>query len=243
MCNDLHERLRLARERKGLSLAAIARQCGVREQNLMLIERDAFEELPTGLYGRNAVRSYASAVGIPADEALADVQRRLRDPEDPLDGLARVRGIERGPARKPIETSPPVAPPAAPGFSWRPQAAALIDGAILLAIDLALLELTALTAGLPAADILHLALPSLILLYALIAGVYFVLLGGIRRATIGARIAQAPASIDWLDGVDAHAVMQRGLQCALAEGASLGTWILSTEHAWNWVRTLREKRA
>jgi transcriptional regulator with XRE-family HTH domain len=243
MCNDLHERLRLARERRGLSLAAIARKCGVREQNLMLIERDAFEQLPTGLYGRNAVRSYASAVGISADEALGEVQSRLRDPEDPLDGLARVRGIERAPARKPIETSPTPARPGATGFSWRPQAAALIDGAILLAIDLALLELTALAAGVPAADILHLALPPLILLYVLIAGVYFVLLGGVRGATIGARFAQAPASADRLDGVDAHAVMHRGLQCALAEGASLGTWILNTEQAWNWVRTLREKRA
>ena len=99
MCTELHIRLRLARERRGLSLATIARQWGVREYNLELIERNRFEDLPTGLYGRTAVRSYAMAVGVPADEALAEVGDRLRTPEDPLDGLARVRGLTRQPER------------------------------------------------------------------------------------------------------------------------------------------------
>ena len=65
MCTQLHERLRLARERRGMSLATIARQWGVREQNLVLIEQDRFEELPTGLYGRTAVRAYATRRGAP----------------------------------------------------------------------------------------------------------------------------------------------------------------------------------
>ncbi len=99
MCTQLHERLRVARERRGMSLATIARQWGVREQNLVLIEQDRFEELPTGLYGRTAVRAYATAVGFPADEVLAEVIDRLRTPEDPLDGLARVRGLARQPER------------------------------------------------------------------------------------------------------------------------------------------------
>jgi len=60
MCTQLHERLKQARERRRISLATIARQWGVREQNLELIERDRFEDLPTGLYGRTAVRAYAT---------------------------------------------------------------------------------------------------------------------------------------------------------------------------------------
>ena len=99
MCTQLHERLKQARERRRISLASIARQWGIREQNLELIERDRFEDLPTGLYGRAAVRAYATAVGLPADEVLKEVADRLRSPEDPLDGMARVRGLTRQPER------------------------------------------------------------------------------------------------------------------------------------------------
>ena len=80
ICTGLHEQLRLARERRGLSLATIARQWGIREANLELIEQDRFEDLPTGLYGRAAVRAYATAVGLPGDEVLTEVMigRSLR---------------------------------------------------------------------------------------------------------------------------------------------------------------------
>ena len=111
VCSDLHLRLRQARDRRGLTLTAIAREQGVREHNLQLIERNAFEDLPTGLYGRAAVRAYASAVGLNADEAVADVADRLRTPEDPIDGLARVRGIDRPRPRRVIDVAPSVARP------------------------------------------------------------------------------------------------------------------------------------
>ena len=243
MCRRLHERLKMAREKRGLSLTAVATEFGVREHNLRLIERDAFEELPTGLYGRHAVRAYASAVGIPVDEALAEVQSRLREVEDPLDGLARVRGFDRQRGRNLIEVASSVARPVGSGVAWRRPAAALIDGGILLAIDVALVGLTALVAGVHASEVLRVAIPELLLLFALIAGLYFVLLGGIRKATIGARIAQAPACADLLDGVDAYAVMQRGLQCLLAESSSLATWDVVTARARHLVRTRRERRA
>lgn len=242
MCRPLHERLRLARELRGLSLVALAREHGVREQNFLLIEKNAFEELPTGLYGRHAVRAYATAVGISGDEALAEVQHRLREVEDPLDGLARVRGLER---QKPlrIDVAPAVERPIGGGLAWRGPVAALIDGGILLGIAAALVGLTALTAGVGVGAIVRQAAPALALVYLLIAASYFVLLGGIRKATIGARITQAPASADLMDGADAHAVMQRGLQCLLSESSSLANWVVTTEHARHLVRTLRERRA
>jgi transcriptional regulator with XRE-family HTH domain len=224
MCSELHERLRTARERKGLSLARIARDRGVREANLELIDRNAFEDLPTGLYGRNAVRAYAAAVGLSPEDALADVAHRLREPEDPIDGLARVRGIERPRPRRTVDVAPSVARPARLPISWRPQAAALIDSGILLGLDLALLELTALVAGVRTGDILRVALPAMLMLFALIGGLYFVLLGGIGRATIGAQLVQAP-HLDELEGAGVHAVVHRGLRCALAEGSSLVTWM------------------
>jgi hypothetical protein len=243
MSKQLHERLKQARHQRGLSLDAIARERGVREYNLVLIEQNAFEQLPTGLYGRNAVRSYAAAVGVSPEEAVAEVGHRLRDPEDPLDGLARVRGIIRPPSKRAVDVVPAGAHDVGAVLPWRPQVAALIDLGILLAIDLALLQLTALAAGVRASEILRAALPAMVLLFTLIPFVYFVLLGGVRRATIGARITQAPAYEHMLDGTDAHTVIQRSLQYAVAEASSLATWIVTTDHARHWMRTLRERRA
>jgi transcriptional regulator with XRE-family HTH domain len=217
MCIDLHQRLRQARERRGLSLTAIARARGVREEHLALIERNQFEELPTGLYGRNAVRAYAGAVGVPPDEALGEVAHRLREPEDPMDGLARVRGIERPRPRRVLNVAPSVARPVQLPLSWRAPAAAIIDSGLLLAIDAALLALTAAVAGVRPADILHLALPSMLVVFALIAATYYVLLGGIRRATIGAQIVRAE-SMAILDPAGVQAAMQRGIRSALAVG-------------------------
>lgn len=232
MCSELHERLRAARERKGLSLARIARERGVREQNLELIERNAFEALPSGLYGRNAVRAYAAAVGLAPDEAVTEVAHRLREPEDPIDGLARVRGIDYRPrSRRTVEVGRSIAWPVRLPVAWRPQAAAIIDSAILIGIDLALLALTALVAGAGMGDILRAGLPAMLVLFALIGGLYFVLLGGIGRATIGAQLVQAPRHGGGLEGAGVHAVVHRGLRCALAEGSSLVTWMSTAGNA------------
>jgi transcriptional regulator with XRE-family HTH domain len=226
MCSDLHVRLKLARERRGLSLSTIARESGVREINLELIERNQFEDLPTGLYGRSAVRAYAAAVGIQADEAIGEVLHRLREPEDPIDGLARVRGIERQRPRRVLNVAPSVAAPVQLQLpiAWRAPVAALIDSALLIAIDAALLMVTAAVARVRPGQILADALPAMLVVFVLIALVYFVLLGGIRRATIGAQLAQAEA-IPMFDGAGMQAAMTRGLRSAISEGASLVGWL------------------
>ena len=201
MCTELHIRLRLARERRGLSLAAIARQWGVREYNLELIESNRFEDLPTGLYGRTAVRSYATAVGVPADEALAEVCDRLRTPEDPLDGLARVRGLTRQPERTIKEILHVQGREMTLSTTARAHVANVLDALVLLGLDFLLLELTALVAGVHATDVLRVAAPSMIALFVLIAALYFVLLGGLARATIGSRFAHTSVDPAMVDGV------------------------------------------
>jgi len=189
MCTQLHERLRLARERKGMSLATIARQFGVREQNLLLIEQDKLEELPTGLYGRAAVRAYASAV------------ERLRTPEDPLDGLARVRGLARQPERTFKEILHVPTPEVSLSSSTRAHVANVVDGLVLLALDFLMLELTAAVAGVRATDVLRVAAPSMLGLFALIAALYFVLLGGLARATVGSKLAHTSVDPAMVEGV------------------------------------------
>ena len=201
MCTQLHERLKQARERRRISLPSIARQWGVREQNLELIERDRFEDLPTGLYGRTAVRAYATAVGLPADEVLGEVAHRLRSPEDPLDGLARVRGLTRQPERTLKEILHMPATDINLSMTTRAQVANVIDALFLLVVDFLLLEVTALVAGVRSTEVLRAAAPAMIALFALIAALYFVLLGGLARTTVGTKVAHTSVDPAMVEGV------------------------------------------
>lgn len=72
--------------------------------------------------------------------------------------------------------------------------AAAIDGLLLAGIGLCVLALTARTAGVPIATLLHFAAPALLMLFALIAGLYFLLLGGILGATAGTRLMHVDRS-------------------------------------------------
>jgi Helix-turn-helix domain len=184
-----------------MSLATIARKYGLREQSLDLMERDRFEELPTGLYGRSAVRSYAKAVGIPVDEALAAVADRLRPLEDPLDGLARVHGLTRRPERAIRRTLDVPGPEVTLSSSSRAHVANVLDGLVLLGLDILLLEVTALAAGVRAIEVLRAAAPSMVTLFVLVAALYFVLLGGLARATIGTRVARTSVDPAMVEGV------------------------------------------
>ena len=201
MCTQLHERLKQARERRRISLASIARQWGVREQNLELIERDRFEDLPTGLYGRTAVRAYATAVGLPADQVLGEIADRLRSPEDPLDGLARVRGLTRQPERTLKEILHMPSTDISLSTTTRGHVANVVDALFLLFADFLLLELTALVAGVRSTEVLRAAAPAMVALFALIAALYFVLLGGLARTTVGTKIAHTSVDPAMVEGV------------------------------------------
>ena len=200
-CTGLHEQLRLARERRGLSLATIARQWGVREANLELIEQDRFEALPTGLYGRAAVRAYASAVGLPGDEVLAEVMPRMRALEDPVEGLARVRGLDHQPARAFKDILRVPTPAVRLSSTTRAHVANVVDGIVLVILDFVLLEITAAVAGVRASDVLRIAAPWMLTLFLLIAALYFVMLGGLVRATVGSRIAHTSVDPGMVSGV------------------------------------------
>ena len=67
----VQEQLRRARVGRGESLASVAARCGSRVELLQAIEDGRFQDLPTGLYARVAVRRYAGAVGLNPDEILA----------------------------------------------------------------------------------------------------------------------------------------------------------------------------
>jgi len=227
-----YERLRRRREQKGWRIEDVERRTGVRSRLLELIDRGQFAELPSGLYGRSAVRAYAEAVGLPADEVLEEVASLMPAPEDPLDGLARVRGIKRTPSRQPSEPAPSASADstsprrASAGVPWPQLAATGIDAGLLVAIDVVLVWLTALACGTSIETVPRIALAPIGLLCALFAGLYFILLGGVRNATVGARVAGVTEPETRSGALDVHAVVARAWRSAVRETTSIVDWAL-----------------
>ena len=71
------ERLRLAREEKGLSLDEVARQTRIPIRHLQHIEQEEWDALPAITYTVGFVRSYANAVGLDGPAIGADLRERL----------------------------------------------------------------------------------------------------------------------------------------------------------------------
>lgn len=245
---SIEQQLRAAREARGLSLTGLENKAGVRKQLLVLIEKGAFGELPAGLYGRHAIRAYATAVGLDADRVLGKVRAYLPEPEDPLDGLARVRGMRRRSKARPPADEPPALPGASVSeparnpvvdatIDWRPMAASAIDSAFLVSVVVGMAQLTAVAAGAPLSDVVAVATPAWALMTAVIAGLYFVLLAGVRNATLGARLVEAPMQGD-PDGMDAGTAIRRGLRCALRESSILVDWLVTNRPGYSRLRVL-----
>jgi len=180
-----------------LDLHALERRTHIRVHLLEAVEQGRFSALPRGLYARAIIRAYAGAVGIDPDRAMAEVAPLLPGVEDPMVGVARVRGFKRPALRASPDPATPDPVLHSHRVEWhlpldtgQPQraAAAAIDGALLTTIQVTLVALTAHTAGVSVRNLLESATPALVMLFVLISGLYFVLLGGIAGATIGARV-------------------------------------------------------
>src|SRR5689334_119816 len=89
----VHERLRQARLARRLDLNVLAERIGVRAPLLQAIEAGRYDALPHGLYGRAAIRAFADALDFDADAILSQCIEQLTPPEDPIAGLARIRGV------------------------------------------------------------------------------------------------------------------------------------------------------
>jgi transcriptional regulator with XRE-family HTH domain len=122
--------LKEVRERRGVTLAAIAERSKVNEGLYAALERADVSRWPTGIYRRSFFREYALALGLPADSALGEFLQLFPD-----------EGEQR--------TSPALAMPAGPlrmtlaGHTWlhvsRQQTlAALIDFVMVAVITAAI---------------------------------------------------------------------------------------------------------
>lgn len=82
MSLTLGEKLRAAREERGISISEVAEQTRISPLYIESIEKDDFKLLPGGIFNKGFVRSFAKYVGVDEQEALQDYARQTAVPED-----------------------------------------------------------------------------------------------------------------------------------------------------------------
>lgn len=87
MSLSLGEKLRQAREERGLTLSDVAEQTRISSLYLESIENDDYRILPGGIFNKGFVKSYAKFVGIGESEALADYSALLAESAKTEDDL------------------------------------------------------------------------------------------------------------------------------------------------------------
>ena len=242
-------RLRRIRIERGARLEVIAHQNGMRVEWLQAIEQGRFSDLPSGLYGRSAVRRYGAALGLNPDEVLASCASALPRLEDPIAALGRLRGLpakahaERQPARDESqhprqETQEDAGMPSLAELpSWRPLAAAAVDALVVMALLIVLVTGT-VAVGIPVAAFGRTAAWAFALLTLLMAGCYFVVLGGLVGSTLGELLVAGPDMIRAdRRPLDLRALTDRTVGCALRDVyfiEMLGQWIgrFIAHHRW-----------
>jgi hypothetical protein len=187
------QRLRDARKARREDLPTLANRIGVREENLRAIEQGRFTDLPTGIYGRAAIRSFATAFGFDPAEVLAECESQLTPVAEPIQALCKLRGVRRSPphvaAAHSSVTLDPAAPPlAASAFpGWRSLAAAALDACVVVAL-LLLVVVCAITAMMVPVAALDRSGPMFGVMGVLLGCAYFVWFGGLAGGTVGERV-------------------------------------------------------
>lgn len=81
----LGEKLRQAREERGISISEVAEQTRISPHYLDSIENDDYRTLPGGIFNKGFVKSYAKYVGVDENEALQDYSRLISQQEGIVD--------------------------------------------------------------------------------------------------------------------------------------------------------------
>src|SRR5688500_995678 len=96
MDSGVGARLRLQRERQGVSLGTIAANTKIKITLLEGLERDDISQWPSGIFRRSYVRTYAQAIGLEPDAVVRDFLDQYPDPVEeasPVEAMARAEGI------------------------------------------------------------------------------------------------------------------------------------------------------
>ncbi len=81
MAETLGEKLRDAREARGISISEVAEQTRIAPMYIECIENDNYKPLPGGIFNKGFVKSYARFIGLDEQEALQDYSRLLAQTE------------------------------------------------------------------------------------------------------------------------------------------------------------------
>ena len=81
MAETLGEKLRAAREARGISISEVAEQTRIAPMYIECIENDNYKPLPGGIFNKGFVKSYARFIGLDEQEALQDYSRLLAQTE------------------------------------------------------------------------------------------------------------------------------------------------------------------
>lgn len=79
MVESIGEKLRLARETRGIALRDISEQTRISMRYLEAIETDDYRRLPGGIFNRSFIRAYAKFIGYDEQEAMAEYARTLSE--------------------------------------------------------------------------------------------------------------------------------------------------------------------
>lgn len=82
MSSTLGEKLRQAREERGISISEVAEQTRISSLYLKSIEDDNYKPLPGGIFNKGFVKAYAKYVGVDEQEALQDYARLIAKHEE-----------------------------------------------------------------------------------------------------------------------------------------------------------------
>ncbi len=86
---ELGSRLRAHRERRGITLAALADSIKTKPSLLDQLERNDVSRWPPGIFGRALVREYAKSIGLPADDVVQQFVQLLSGSEQRPDTPTR----------------------------------------------------------------------------------------------------------------------------------------------------------
>ncbi len=82
MAETLGEKLRQAREERGVSISEVAEQTRISPLYLDSIEKNDFKTLPGGIFNKGFIKSYAKFIGYDEHQALAEYQKAIAAAEE-----------------------------------------------------------------------------------------------------------------------------------------------------------------
>jgi transcriptional regulator with XRE-family HTH domain len=116
------------RERRGLTIGAVADRTKIGASHLRALERGDVSRWPAGIYRHAFVKAYAEVVGLDADVVVANFDTAFPDPDAPLHAQPRASGELR------LQFAASGAAAGAPPSAWR---RAALDLGVVLAAALA----------------------------------------------------------------------------------------------------------